>query len=142
MEVAGNRILACVQAMADVEVYQARTTAGGIVALKLARPDSDDGSRSICNESSILGTLQSDVAPRLVQAGLHEGRRFAAMEWRSGVDVALAAFELRGRGDASARLDLARLCVAVVAGYASLHEQGVIHGECTRATSWLTRTSA
>lgn len=69
------------------------------------------------------------VAPRLLAAGTWQGRRFLVLEWCAGVDAQTAAAEARERGGEAGRTAILALCKAVVGAYATLHRQGVLHGD-------------
>ncbi len=120
---AGFEVLECVQAVEDTELYQVRGP-GGIAALKIERrPGLADGLEW---EEAVLEHLGGGVAPRLLNAGRLDGRRYLAMEWSPGVDAATAAAELRRTGG---RSGLLALCRAIAAAYAGLHGRGVVHGD-------------
>jgi serine/threonine-protein kinase len=124
--VGGFRVGRLVQVLADVEVYQAWSSDGGAVALKVARRGVSGANAQLAHESAVLAALDGRVTPQLIAAGLHRRRRWLAMTWRSGVSAAHAAAELRAAG-AWSRLH--RLACRVVRAYAHLHRQGVLHGD-------------
>ncbi len=124
--VAGFEVLEAVQVLEDTELHLARGE-NGAVALKIERPAAQGKSREAFErEAAVLERLSEEIAPRLLARGEIEGRHWLAVEWLSGVDGATAAGELRRRGD---RAGLLALCRAVLAAYARLHEQGVIHAD-------------
>jgi len=69
------------------------------------------------------------VAPRLLAAGRWRERRFLLLEWCAGVDAQTAAAEARERGGEEGRAAILALCRAVAGAYATLHRQGVLHGD-------------
>jgi len=69
------------------------------------------------------------VAPRLLAAGRWQERRFLLLEWCAGVDAQTAAAEARERGGEAGRASILALCRAVAGAYATLHRQGVLHGD-------------
>jgi len=69
------------------------------------------------------------VAPRLLAAGRWQERRFLLLEWAAGVDAQTAAAEARERGGEEGRAAILALCRAVAGAYATLHRQGVLHGD-------------
>lgn len=72
---------------------------------------------------------RDEVAPRLLAAGRWQERRFLLLEWCAGVDVQTAATEGRERGGEGGRAAILVLCRAVAGAYATLHRQGVLHGD-------------
>ena len=122
-------IVQAAHVMVDTEVYLASTPADGHVALKLARAGFEDRLRgAFDHEASILRLLDGSVTPVVVEEGEHEGRPFLALSWCDGIDVHEAAAELRARGPA-ARDELLALGGSILDAYASIHEQGVLHGD-------------
>lgn len=142
-EVAGFRVRECVRVLEDTELYLVRRLergSEGPAALKIQRPSAagrlDD---LFAREGAILAALSGNgpgdgagLAPRLLAAGDLDGRRWLALEWIAGVDVAHAAWELRtaaaGEG-AAGRVRLLALLRRIAAAYARLHERGVVHGD-------------
>ena len=72
---------------------------------------------------------RDEVAPRLLAAGRWQERRFLLLEWCAGVDAQTAAAEARERGGEGGRAAVLALCRAVAGAYATLHRQGVLHGD-------------
>ena len=72
---------------------------------------------------------RDEVAPRLLAAGRWQERRFLLLEWCAGVDAQTAAAEARERGGEGGRAAILALCRAVAGAYATLHRQGVLHGD-------------
>jgi len=125
-EIAGFRVLDCVQVLEDTELHQVEWS-GRTAALKLERPGmAGSTGEAFEREAAILTRLDGAVSPRLLAAGGAEGRRYLATEWISGIDAAAAAGELRQAG---ARAGLLALCRSVARAYAHLHERGVVHGD-------------
>lgn len=119
-----------VQIFSDTEVYQAETAEGAIVALKVARANAPTtADEQLRQEAAMLDHLQGTVSPALHDAGTFRGRRYVAMAWCPGVDVAAAAGAWRVAGDSDGVARLRRLCGAILSAYARLHEQGVAHAD-------------
>lgn len=119
--VAGWTIVRCVNLVEDTELYEVRNAGLRPAALKIARFPLRDVFE---NESEILHHLDSSIAPRLLDTGLHDERPYAVMEWVSGVDASVAATQRRH--DRPALLDL---CASIAEAYASLHARGVVHAD-------------
>lgn len=118
------------QVLVDTEVYRARAGDGSAVALKLARPGADERLRAaFAHEAAILDHLDGRVSPRLLELGEFDGRPFLAVSWCGGVDVHQAAAEARQLGEPAGRPALLGLAEQVIAAYAHLHAQGVLHGD-------------
>jgi eukaryotic-like serine/threonine-protein kinase len=109
----------------DGEVHQARLDGGKLAALKLQRKPAG----TLAREARVLTRLGGGVSPALLAQGEIEDASWLLLEWRSGIDPVIAAKEWRDRED---RQRLLRLCLAVAHAYASLHAQGVVHGDVHR----------
>lgn len=117
----------CVQVLEDSEVYQARTDAGLVLALKLGRPGFERLlERHIAHEAAVLKTLNGVTCPRIVENGEIDGRPFIATTWCEGTEAVTAASEARSAGD---RRELLALLIEVARAYANLHSRGVVHGD-------------
>ena len=127
-EIAGFRVLECIQVLEDTELHQVRREEDGrTAALKLERSGADEGTaRAFGREAAVLAHLDGSVSPRLLATGEAGGRRYLATEWTAGIDAAAAAAELRQAGS---REGLLALGLAVARAYARLHERGVVHGD-------------
>ena len=119
---------ACLQQLADVEVYQARTASGAWAALKIARKDTRHVRAQLDREARILERLDGSFAPSLLAAADHEGRPYLLLEWCNGVSASLAADDLRDTRTGN-RSRLLALCRDIARVYAQLHERGVIHSD-------------
>lgn len=105
------------------QVVQARSHQGDFVALKIWEPDQ----RSVADgESHRLARAASPAVPKVVGQGEFGDYPFLALEWRKGVDVRLAATELRRAGDAA---HLVGVATGVVRAFAALHQRAVVHGQ-------------
>jgi hypothetical protein len=115
----------CIQVLEDSETYEATDAQGHRAALKIAHVGEDRLDPAPWrNEAEVLARLDGRVNPKLLDAGVFEGRPYVAVEWCAGVDAIAAA--AAQRASSAARL---RLCRAILDAYAHLHEQGVIHGD-------------
>ena len=121
--IAGFEVVECVQGLEDTELYQVRRS-GTVAALKIERPSAAGKTGLFEREAAILTHLDGRGTPRLLGSGDVDGRRYLAIEWRSGVDAAVAAAERRGK-----RAELLALLSAIVSAYAGLHERGVVHAD-------------
>ena len=128
--VGGFEVVAPVHVMVDTEVYMAHAADGSPVALKVARAGA--GGRmyeALRHEAEVLGALDGGVSPRVLELGVVDDRPFLATSWCPGVDVFQAAFEARSLSRSDGRAELLALAEGVVSAYASLHAQGVLHGD-------------
>jgi eukaryotic-like serine/threonine-protein kinase len=120
--VAGWTIVRCVNLVEDSEVHQVRR-GDAVAALKIARVATPLIESLFDNEEAVLRRLEgSGVAPALLDAGVHDGRRYLVVEWISGVDVWGAAAQRRHD-----RAALAGLCASIAEAYAAIHARGVLH---------------
>jgi len=128
---AGMEVVRAVQVFEDSEIYQAKTSAAELCALKIARSGLAVAQlvRMISREARILEHLSGDCSPRVVAHGEYDGRPYLASQWCDGVDGARAAARLRSLYGKEGRRRLLDLCVAIAEAYARLHEQNVIHGD-------------
>jgi serine/threonine protein kinase len=116
------------QVLEDTEIHRARD-GSTVAALKVERPGGRPGvAETLAREAAVLAELGGEVAPRLLEAGELDGRRFLAVEWCPGIPADLAADEHR-REDGGGRAALLALCRAVARAYARLHERGIVHGD-------------
>jgi serine/threonine protein kinase len=129
--VAGFEIISPVQILDDSEVYRVRA-AGVQAALKIARDGRQrDLAALLEREAAVLRRLDGRVTPACLANGTVDDRPYVAMAWRGGRTVDAAAMRIR-TGDlheGTKWMQLRQLCVDVVAAYAHLHGQGVIHGD-------------
>ncbi|MFB4306789.1 lanthionine synthetase LanC family protein [Actinomadura sp. GTD37] len=121
--VGGAEVVEPVQVLVDTEVYRVRLPDGTPAALKITEAGSASGPR---REETVLRALDGRHNPGLLAAGDHGGRPFLLLSWVAGVDVHHAAAEARGLPANAAPLDLAE---RVVAAFAHLHAQDVLHGD-------------
>ncbi|HEY6350135.1 MAG TPA: lanthionine synthetase LanC family protein [Candidatus Angelobacter sp.] len=128
--VEGWTVTSCVQTLEDTELYQVRGADGQFAALKIARAGAGSGVRAMLDrEARVLASLDGEVAPRLLQSGEWNERRYLLIEWCAGADVSAASEEIRRRPFLDSRSDLLDLAKAILEAYARLHEQGVVHGD-------------
>ena len=116
--VGGWKIVRCTSAGGRIETYQLHD--GERVAALRSGPEA-----RLHREAAILRRLDgSGIAPRLLDAGVHDGRPFLITEWPRGIDAATLA--------ARNGLDRARLRdlrAPIESAYAALHARGVVHGD-------------
>ncbi len=147
----GWQVIETVQVLEDTEIHLTRGEAAGgtaagarldprpSAALKIERPGCPPAiGAALVHEAAVLAALAEPpggasgepaaaaVAPRLLAAGEHAGRRYLAIEWCAGVTADAAAHELRQTGE---RAPLAALCRDIAGAYARLHERGFVHGD-------------
>ncbi len=120
------RIVRCVRALMDSEVYQA-TNGRDSAAIKIMRPGAGrQRERLLAHEAGVLRMLAGRGTPRLVEQALHQGRPYLVTSWCSGTSPVTVAAELR---EAGRRDDLLALCCAIVDAYGRLHALGVVHAD-------------
>ncbi|HEX6100967.1 MAG TPA: lanthionine synthetase LanC family protein [Thermoanaerobaculia bacterium] len=113
-------VLHTVNVMEDSEIHRVRRdSVDG--ALKISRGGAD---ALIANEAEVLRALDGVVAPRLLDAGEHEGHPWLVIEWCDGAEAGTAA-----RYGAHDRGAVLALCTAIAEAYAALHERGAIHAD-------------
>jgi len=122
--VAGWEVVRCISFVEDTEIHQVRRE-DRVAALKIARVATAEMRSLLKNESAVLRHLDgSGIAPRLVDAGVHEARPYVIVDWIDSVDAGVAA--ARCSHD---RASLIALCAPIAAAYAALHARGVLHGD-------------
>lgn len=127
--VGGAEIVEAVQVLVDSDVYRARLPDASPAALKIAREGTSAVAALLRHEATVLSALDGQVNPRVLASGEHAGCAFLLSSWAAGVDVHDAAAEAHrfgGPQGVAAVLDLAE---RVVAAYAHLHSQDVVHGD-------------
>jgi serine/threonine protein kinase len=124
---AGTRVIRCLQALEDSEVYQVEIAGGQSAALKIMRSGAGpEIARIFDREEFVLRYLQSSPAPALLTSGSENDLRYLMLSWCDGDDCATAAAVLRSSSNRSALLDLAS---AILNAYGQLHAQGVVHSD-------------
>jgi predicted Ser/Thr protein kinase len=122
--IAGWKIVRCASLIEDSEIYQLRK-GSDVAALKIARLTTEGLQSLFDNETAILRHLDGGgIAPRLIDAGVHEERPYLVIDWIPGVDVAVAAAQRRHD-----RASLIDMCASIAAAYAALHARGVLHAD-------------
>lgn len=117
-----------VQILEDAEIYRALLADGRTAALKVLRRGCSAEARSAFGrESAILKRLDGKFIPELLESGTLAGRPFLATRWIEGVDAANAVKNWKSSARGRGRLHA--LCSDILAAYAHLHEQGVLHGD-------------
>ncbi len=123
-------IVALLQATHDTEVYRATTGEGVDVAVKIVQADAPEGTEdAVERETDVLARLGGGSAPRLVEQGRLDGRRFAVISWIDGVPLDARAAEIRLRRQPGWRARLHRLACATADRIAELHAIGIVHGD-------------
>ena len=126
--VGGFRVVRPVQVMIDTQLYLAHDAEDRDVAMKVGRAGSDS-SALFEHEARILRALQGRVSPRLIDIGEGDGRSYLVVTWHPGADAESAAAELRRQPPADGREQLLALGDRILAAYADIHRQGVLHGD-------------
>jgi serine/threonine-protein kinase len=122
--VAGWEVVRCISFVEDTEIHQVRRE-DRVAALKIARVATAAMRSLLKNESAVLRHLDgSGIAPRLVDAGVHEGRPYLILDWIDGIEAGVAAAQR-----SNDRASLIGLCASIAEGYAALHARGVLHGD-------------
>ena len=123
-------------------VYQAYTTSGVVVAVKVLREelsDSPDVLARFEREARAAARVGSaHVVSILDMLSLEDGRRCVVMEYLEG-ETLLARMHRRGRLDAR---ELAPVAVQLAEGLARTHEAGIVHRDLTPASVFLIRTES
>ena len=128
--VGGFEVVAPVHVVVDTEVYIAHGSDGSPAALKVARAGAGSSMHAaLRHEAAVLQALDGRVSPRLLELGVVDDRPFLATSWCMGVDVFQAAADARSLDGPDSRAELLALAESVVAAYAHLHSQGVLHGD-------------
>ena len=122
-------VLECIQVLEDTELYRCGM-GEQFAALKILRAGcGPEHERMIDREAEVLRRIEGAAAPKLLDDGRHEDRRYLLIEWCPGIDASSAAADLRQFQDGESRAKLLDLCVAVLKSYAELHSRGVIHAD-------------
>lgn len=122
--VAGWEVIRCASLIEDSEVYEVRRGAAR-AALKVARIATPHLRALFDNEAEVLRHLDgSEIAPRLIDAGMQDDRPWLIAGWADGVDVSVAAAQRRHD-----RASLIELCASIATAYAALHSRGVLHAD-------------
>lgn len=123
-------VVRCVHVTEDTEVYEVRMSDQARAAGKVLRSRHEGMmTANLDREAAILGTLNGDPGPRLLDAGTFDGRPYLLTEWSTGTGVSVLADHLRRSEQNEARGELVKLAIGIVRGYERLHERGVIHGD-------------
>jgi serine/threonine-protein kinase len=126
----GFRIITCVQASVDTELYQVRTKSRQLCALKLSRISSEYYPNSrLEREIRVLDVLNGSVTPQLLAEGTQGALRYLVMEWFPGVRADVATGDFLPKAGQRSKRRLLDACVRIVESYGRLHSLGVIHGD-------------
>ncbi len=105
------------------EVYRARDrVTGDRVAVKILLAEDTDSGERFAREAKLLLTLRHPRIVRYVAHGTAEGRRYLAMEWMDGEDLAT---RLRRAGLTPA--ESLAMVARIAEGLAVIHAHGVVH---------------
>jgi serine/threonine-protein kinase len=126
---AGVEVVRWLQRMDDTELYQVRRGDGGVAVLKISPPEPARPFTSLEHEAAVLAVLEGTAAPRLLECGEVDGRRFLLLEWCPGVDPETTAAEWRSLPPPESRRRLLELGRGIAEAYADLHRRGVVHGD-------------
>lgn len=114
----------------DTEVYRMRDGAKRTAALKIVRPGHEAALTGMLrHEAALLSRADGTAAPRLIEAGEHDGRPFLLLEWCEGVPVLSLARRQENEARHAGTSRLLGTCVAVLRAYAALHACGIVHGD-------------
>src|SRR5262249_46305604 len=114
------RVLECIQALEDTELYRIDAGAGSQAALKIVRSRHAQAmQQTFEREATILRHLDGQANAKLIATGQINGCSYLATEWCGGLPAAIAAKRLR-KNTSHRRDELLRLCVAILDAYAHL----------------------
>jgi serine/threonine-protein kinase len=126
----GWRMLEPLRLLDDTEVLLVLSAQEQRGVLKRVAPDADAWVRAaLANEARVLGALQGNGAPLLLEDGHAARVPYIVVEWRSGLPSPAASMQLRRPWLPESRQRLAAICVRILDAYALLHERGIIHGD-------------
>jgi eukaryotic-like serine/threonine-protein kinase len=127
---AGWAVERVVHLVEDTEVYRLGGGRQHAAALKIARPGHEAALRGLLHhEAAVLSHIDGTCAPRLLEAGEHDGRPFLLLEWCEGVPILSLARRLDHQPMHTERSRLLETCAAVLRAYADLHARGIVHGD-------------
>jgi serine/threonine-protein kinase len=125
-EVGDWRIVKCLQAYADSEVYCVRSAQGRFGALKIEGLHADVRDRNrLRAESKLIAGLQISCAPALLDEVAASHRFGIVLEWLDGGTGDRVASDLRVTGQAAVQ----RLAANITDAYVQLHARGYLHGD-------------
>ena len=129
--IADNVVERPIQALIDSEVYQVRTPAGRLAALKIARPNAIAVmQKPLREEADLLRRVGGGPAPELLEMSeLPDGRAFLAVDWFEGNDAQAAVHAINEREGEGAGQRTAEMCAGIIDAYAALHERRILHGD-------------
>lgn len=124
----GAEILACIQALEDIEVYRVRFRDGTPAVIKISHGTNESVVKTLEHEARVLERLDGKLSPRFLGTAKFGDRFCLVMSWCPGTSCSVVADELRATGPRAAA-KLLRLSHAIAHCYADLHASGVIHGD-------------
>jgi serine/threonine protein kinase len=125
-QIGGFVVIGEVQVLEDSEVYRAKAPDGGLVAVKVARPEASGLRRAFTREAAVLRILDGVASPKVIGTGEIGERTYLAVEWQDGRDVASAGHALLARAETTRLFELAS---HLLEAYAAIHARGVLHGD-------------
>ncbi|GCE21155.1 lanthionine synthetase LanC family protein [Dictyobacter kobayashii] len=123
------RLLRCIQALEDTEVFLGCNAAGAYVAVKFCHPGHTHVMQAIKHEARMMRRIRGQRAPMVLGQTPIDGGLALMSEWISGLDIANAAEGIRGRREPRHEEHLLALCIEVVNAFAEVHASGVLHGD-------------
>ena len=127
----GNTVERSIQALVDSEVYQVRTPAGHLAALKISTGSVIRAmDKVLTREADLLSHIGGAPAPACMgMAHLADGRPYLLTEWFDGDDAQTLTGKLRQQQGANTQGSISAVCASIVDSYAELHERGILHGD-------------
>ena len=129
--IGGNIVERSIQALVDSEVYQVRTAAGHLAALKISTGGAIRAmDKALTREAGVLSHIGGAPAPACMGMDhLADGRPYLLTEWFDGDDAQTRTGKLRQQKGANTPGSLSAVCAAIIEAYAEIHERGILHGD-------------
>lgn len=120
-----------VQALTDTQVFRIKNKEGHYFALKILLTGGKEGQLAALfhNEIDILKHLDGKVTPALIEQGEYEGHFYMILEWCEGSPCYREAEKYRSLNNPENISALLEMAGQILAAYAHLHAQGVIHSD-------------
>ncbi|TEB05569.1 Serine/threonine-protein kinase StkP [Pelotomaculum schinkii] len=127
---AGLTLLRCLRVREDSQVYQARSSAGEYLAVKILDERSTPNAGALLSaEACILQHLGGSPSPAFIDLTAQGSRHVLMMEWCIGVPITAAARPHYEGPAKVARCQIHQLLVSLLESYTSIHSSGVLHGD-------------